>query len=142
MRLCLALLTLFTPTTLAAWDFSPTPVCTLRQSDPGLEVTLTYDPRQAQAYTIFITRAAGWPVGDVFSVTFDGPRGLTISTRDHKIDAGTLSVSDRGFDNVLNGLEYNLTATARLGPITVQTSLTGAAPAVRAFRDCTKAGLA
>lgn len=142
MRKRLALLLSLAPGISPAWEFAASPVCMLSHSEPGLEITLTYDPRHVQAYTIFLSRAAGWPVGDVFSVTFDGPRGLTISTRNHQINGGTLSVSDRGFDNVLDGLEYNLTATAQLGTDRVQTSLSGAAPAVRAFRDCAAGGLA
>ena len=75
----------------------------------------------------------------IFAIRFDGPRGLTISTDRHVIldDGATLTVTDRGFGNVLNGLEFNDTATALLGDRAVAFALDGAGPAVRAFRACT-----
>jgi hypothetical protein len=71
---------------------------------------------------------------------FDGPRGNTITTDQHVISGGgaTVTVTDRGFGNVLNGLEYNRIATALLGDRAVAVSLDGAAPAVREFRACAK----
>lgn len=124
-----------------AWEFSPTPVCTLSNGAQGPEISVTYDPALTAPYTIALTRPEGWPAADVFSITFVGPRGLTITTRNHRIDGSTLSVSDRGFGNVLKGLEFNTTATAVLGSVVTQSPLAGAATAVQAFRECTKAGL-
>ncbi|MDJ0824836.1 MAG: hypothetical protein QNJ16_04970 [Rhodobacter sp.] len=141
MRLALFLALLATP--LHAWEFTANPVCTLTHTAKSIEVTVTYDPRQAEAYAIAVTQPAPWPAAPVFSIHFDGPRGLTISTARHRLsnDNATLTVSDTGFGNVLNGLEFNATATAVLGDTEVPVSLEGAAPAVREFRACSEGGL-
>ena len=136
MRLCLALLLLATP--VHAWEFSSTPLCTLSHSEPGADVTLTYDPR-GPVYTITVTGPDGWPDGGVFAIRFDGPRPLTITTNRQIIDGPSLTVTDRGFGNVLSGLEFNTMATARLGNTAVPVSLDGAAEPVAAFRACTTA---
>lgn len=47
-------------------------------------------------------------------------------------------MTDRGFGNVLDGLEFNETATALLGDQAVVLSLEGAAPAVQSFRARTR----
>ncbi|MBO6707236.1 MAG: hypothetical protein JJ912_14180, partial [Roseitalea sp.] len=72
------------------------------------------------------------------AMRFDGPIGLTITTDRHiASDEGrSLTVTDSGFGNVLNGLEFNHTATALLGDRAVPVSLDGAAPAVQDFRAC------
>ena len=124
-----------------AWQVTADPVCTLSHDSGAASVTVTYDPRLTQPYTIRLARPGGWPAGPVFAIRFDGPRGLTISTTRHTRDQGALSVSDTGFGNVLNGLEFNTTATAGTGDAEVAISLDGAAPAVRAFRACTEGGL-
>jgi hypothetical protein len=52
-------------------------------------------------------------------------------------EGGTaLTVTDRGFGNVLDGLQHNEAATALAGSASLSVSLDGAAPAVEAFRDC------
>lgn len=143
MRLFLTLLFLASPAT--AWEFSPSPVCTLAHDGPAGTVTVTYDPGAAEPYAIAIARAgAAWPDAPVFGIRFDGPRGLTITTDRHRLsdEQSKLTVSDRGFGNVLNGLEFNSTATARAGEAEVTFSLEGAAPEVQAFRACTKGGIA
>ncbi|WP_227447412.1 hypothetical protein [Cognatishimia sp. F0-27] len=87
-------------------------------------------------YTIAITRPEGWERAAVFSIRFSGGAALEISTTRHQIDGKTVTVTDRGFGNVLDGLQFNDTATAILGEQTVTVDLSGAARPVQAFRDC------
>lgn len=103
-----------------------------------MAVMVTYDPPSGE-YAIHLSREGGWPVAEVFSMRFEGPRGLTISTTRHVIEAEdtrTLTVRDRGFGNVLNGLNFNLRAVAVLGDLEIPVSLEDAAPAVEEFRAC------
>ena len=103
-----------------------------------MSVSVTFDPTISE-YAINLSREPGWPEADVFSMRFEGARGLTISTDRHLInpeDTRTLTVKDRGFGNVLNGLKFNTRAVAILGDIEVPVSLEGAAPAVDEFRTC------
>lgn len=119
-------------TPLSAWEFDPVPICTLRNtSDPAVEVT--YD---GQLYAIHLTRVGGWPDAPLFAIRFDGPAGMTITTNRHVISGTTLTVTDRGFGNVLSGLEFNRTATALIGDVAVPIDLDGAAGPVQAFRNC------
>lgn len=113
----------------AAWQFSPTPICTLTDGT----TTLTYD---GATYTIAITRSEGWTPAPVFSIRFDGPNALQISTDRHQIKGTTLTVSDRGFGNVLNGLQFNQTATATLGQTSQVIDLSGASGPTAQFRAC------
>ena len=117
-------------------------LCVLTHSEAQGDVRLTYDPA-GPAYSITLRRPAPWPDAPVLALRFDGPRGLTSTTDRHVMaDANTsLTVTDRGFGNVLNGLEFNDEATALIGDQTTRFSLKGAAPEVRIFRDCTVAGL-
>jgi hypothetical protein len=128
----------------AAWEFSPVPVCTLTHATEEGSVTVTYDPRQPEPYAIRIERGAGWPVAPVFSIDYAGPRSLAISTTRHRLsgDGTVLTVTDEGFGNVLDGLEFNTTATAVLGDARVPFPLDGAAGPVQDFRACTEAPLA
>lgn len=145
MRVLAVLLTLAATTSSAtAWEFSPSPVCTLAHSENGSDVAVTYDPSANEAYAIAVTRPESWPTGPVFAMRFDGPVGLTISTPRHRYSDGgaTLTVSDTGFGNVLNGLAFNKTATAFVGESAVTFSLAGAEPEVRKFLECTTAPLA
>jgi hypothetical protein len=122
----------------AAWDFTPVPICTLFHQGAEMAVMVTHDPAIGE-YTIQLSRDAGWPEGDVFSMRFEGPRGLIISTDRHQIEAEdprTLTVRDRAFGNVLNGLHFNTRAVAVLGDLEVPVSLDGAAAAVEVFRAC------
>lgn len=123
-----------------AWEATTGSVCELVHDGETARVRVTYDSAIPE-YAIAITPARPWAQAPTFSIRFDGPRGLTISTNRHKIfDRGaTLIVRDRGFGNVLNGLEFNKTATAILGDQAVVVPLDGAGPAVRAFRACTSA---
>lgn len=127
-----------------AWDFMPLPVCTLSHATPGADVTVTYDPATA-LYAITLTRrAAPWAAAPVFAIRFEGGRALTISTDRHQrsADGRALTVTDTGFGNVLNGLEFNRTATAETGDSAEVLPLDGAAPAVQAFRACAVAAVA
>jgi hypothetical protein len=113
-------------------------VCELTHDDEAARVRVTYDPAIPQ-YAIAVTSDLGWSPSTIFAIRFDGPRGLTISTDRQVISGGgaTLTVKDRGFGNVLDGLEFNETATALLGDHAVAFGLDDAGPAVRAFRACT-----
>lgn len=121
-----------------AWEAGLGRVCELNHEGDEARVQVTYDPAIGE-YAIAITPERPWRPGPVFAIRFEGPRGLTISTDRHVIqdDGATLTVTDRGFGNVLDGIEFNDTATALLGDRAVAIGLDGAAPAVRAFRDCT-----
>jgi hypothetical protein len=142
MRLALALFLLAGP--LHAWEFSADPLCTLSHATEEAAVVVTHDPAIPE-YAITMTRAgAPWPEGRVFAIRFDGPRGLTISTTRHSLGAGgrALTVTDRGFGNVLDGLQFNDTATALLGDAAVAFPLDGAAEPVARFRACVAAPVA
>lgn len=132
-----ALLLVFTSSA-AAWEFTPHPVCTLTHETAEARLAVTFDPTEAEPYAISITAEQAWRNTDTFSIRFEGARGLTISTDRHRLsdDARTLSVSDRGFGNVLNGLEFNTSAIALAGDKALSFPLAGAAPEVRKFRDC------
>lgn len=132
-----ALLLCLIATPLAAWEFTPDPICTLSNPGEGAETVVTYDARLPE-YAIAITLADGtWPEAPVFSIRFL-PNGPTISTSRHVLsdDNRRLTVTDRGFGNVLNGLEFNALAVAILGDLQVPIPLDGAAPEVARFRAC------
>ncbi|MEP2030674.1 MAG: hypothetical protein ABJI96_18420 [Paracoccaceae bacterium] len=125
-----------------AWEFTAAPICTLSQIIPEAEVSITYDPR-VPIYAITLNRqSTPWLPGPTFSIQFDGPRPLTISTNRHSLsDADTtLTVSDRGFSNVLAGLEHNTTATAKTAGQSLIIPLDDAAGPVTAFRACVEGG--
>lgn len=140
MRLALAFFLLATPA--GAWEFTAAPVCTLSHDAPGAAVRITHDPRRPEPYAIALTRPeAPWPEAASFALAFEGPRGFTITTGRHGLSDGgrTLTVTDRGFGNVLDGLQFNETATARAGDLGLGLSLAGAAEPVEAFRACAAA---
>jgi len=121
------------------WEFSADPVCTLRHVGADAAVEVTYDPRRPEAYAIALMRpGAGWSPGPVFTISFEGPRALVIGTDRHRIseDGAVLTVTDRGFGNVLDGLEFNDRAEARLDGDAVSVPLVGAAGPVAEFRAC------
>jgi hypothetical protein len=122
-----------------AWDFTPVPVCTIAEDTADLSIRVTYDPSQPEPYAITLTRLDDpWPVTDSFALRFDGPAALSIGTGRHRLspDGRTLTVSDTGFGNVLDGLALNRTATALAGETQIPFDLAGARPAVEAFRAC------
>ena len=139
MRTLIALLCLATSPGWA-WDFTPEPICTLSWEDGDSSVVVTYDPRGPE-YAITLTRATPWPQEPIFAIQFEGPRGLTISTSRHQLSEGgrVLTVTDRAFGNVLDGLQYNDTARALTGSATLAVPLEGSTPAVEAFRNCPQA---
>ena len=141
MRRVLALFCLLA-TPAGAWEFRVDPVCTLSHEMTAGSVTVTYDPRLPVPYAISVTRAEPWPEGAVFGIAFGGVRDLTISTTRHvRGDGGrTLTVTDRGFGNVLDGLEFSARAVAFVGDATLSVPLAGAAPEVAAFRACIVGG--
>ena len=120
-----------------AWEARSGRICELVHDGKTAFVRVTYDPAIPQ-YSIEITPEHPWMNGPVFAMRFDGPRGNVISTDRHVITGGgeTLTVTDSGFGNVLNGLEFNHTATALLGDRAIAVPLEGAGPAVRDFRAC------
>ncbi|MEO0752598.1 MAG: hypothetical protein AAFY25_12435 [Pseudomonadota bacterium] len=120
-----------------AWDFTPSTPCILSHDTPQGQIELTYDPT-GPLYTITITRPEPWPDAPSFAMRFDGPQGRTIGTDRHQLSNGgrSLTVMDRGFGNVLDGLQFNQTATAASGDAEVTFPLDGAADPVAAFRAC------
>ncbi len=105
---------------------------------------VTYDPAITE-YSISVTLPNGtWPGDPTFGMAFAGERPISIQTDRFTIsdDGRSLTVTDRGFGNVLNGLEYNTRAYAILGDMTVAFSLDGIDPAISAFRACPAANLA
>ncbi len=140
MRRALALILALLPVQATAWEVSVDgPLCVLTHRTEALDIRLTYDPGPP-LYTITLTREeAPWPVAPVFALQFTGPRPNLITTDRHVTDGRSLSVTDRGFGNVLDGLQFNDTATALTGDAAVSFSLQDAAPAVAAFRACTSA---
>lgn len=136
MRMLIALCLLAAPA--SAWEFTATPVCTITHETPDLALRISFDPAQPQPYAIALTRPTAWEQTEGFGLRFDGPAAMTIGTGRHQLssDGKTLTVSDTGFDNVLDGLAYNARATALAGATEVPFDLTGARPAVEAFRAC------
>lgn len=141
MRCVLLSLILATPAT--AWEATVGSVCTLSHDTETAEVFLTYDPAQP-LYTLTITRKTeAWTQTPWFAMRFDGPNPVEIATPRHVLsaNAAALTVTDTGFGNVLNGLEYNQTAYAYTQDSLTEFSLDGAAPHVRIFRECAGAQL-
>lgn len=112
-------------------------LCTLSHEAEGVAVRLTHDP-SVPLYTITLTGTEPWPVASDFAIRFDGARPLTIRTDRHVLSADrrSLSVADRGFGNVLDGLQFNDTAEGISGETSLAVSLQAAATAVAAFRAC------
>jgi hypothetical protein len=135
LPLCLAL----AASPAAAWQAGREgALCTLTHTDPEAgEVRLTHDPA-GPLYTITVTRTEPWPDAPVFGIAFGGGAELTITTDRHILseDARALTVTDRGFGNVLAGLARNETATIFAGPAALTVSLAGAAPEVADFAAC------
>lgn len=135
MRTLALCLTLASPAT--AWDFASTPLCMVSNGDRDVDVIVAYNPGTA-LYAIHLTLDQPWPAGPVFSLAFEGPRGLTISTDRHVLsdDGRTLTVTDSGFGNVLDGMQFNTTTVAAVAGQTFAFSLDGAADPIARFRDC------
>lgn len=139
----LAALMAFIASPAPAWEFSASPLCTLEHATGEVTVRITYDAALPE-YTIALTlRDGAWPASDGFSIVFGGGRALTIGTDRHSLsgDGRTLTVTDTGFGNVLNGLEFNSIATAIAGSRRVDIPLQDAGEPVQAFRACPAPGL-
>jgi hypothetical protein len=115
-----------------AWEFTPTPVCTLTDASSPTDLKSTYD---GELYTLVLSNAEGWPNNPIFSIRF-APLGPYISTSKHQIEGSTLTVSDTGFGNVLNGLQINQTAQITLGDMVRDIDLKSARAPVGAFKRC------
>lgn len=141
MRVLTALVFLATPA--AAWEAGAQgPVCFLRHATDEAEVTVTHDPRNVLPYAIELARRdTVWDVAPSFVIRFDGPAARTIATDRHLLSDGgaALTVSDRGFGNVLDGIAFNHVAIAVTGDQALVIPLAGAAPEVEKFRACTAA---
>lgn len=122
-----------------AWEAGSGRVCELTHDGATAHVRVTFDPAAGE-YAIEITPDRPWSPAPLFAIQFAGPRNLVITTTRHEISAGgaSVTVTDRGFGNVLDGLEFNHTAIALLGDQVVVIGLDRAGPAVRAFRACTE----
>lgn len=122
----------------AAWEAGVDgALCTLSHTEADITVRLTYDPG-VPLYTISLTAPEPWPLAPSFAMRFEGEQPNVITTDRHVLspDRRTLSVSDRGFGNVLDGLAGNETATGISGLGAISVGLEGAAPEVAAFRAC------
>jgi hypothetical protein len=138
MRALIALLLIAAP--VHAWDFTSVPVCTIAEDTADLSIRVTYDPSQPEPYAISLTRTdVPWPATDSFGLRFDGPAALTIGTARHQLsaDGRTLTVSDTGFGNVLDGLALNGTATALAGD-----TADGSRPSLRGVASVPSGGAA
>ncbi|MDJ0640278.1 MAG: hypothetical protein QNJ20_15740 [Paracoccaceae bacterium] len=123
-----------------AWEAtSQGPICLLTHSTGEADITVSHDPREPLPYAIKLERKGGWVSGPVFVIRFDGPGRRTISTERHILtkDNTALTVTDKGFGNVLDGLALNHVAIAVTGETAVVIPLAGAAPEVEEFRSCT-----
>ncbi len=139
----LALIFALLPLPAAAWEFSPDPICTLSHQTAELEFIITHDVA-ARTYTLAITlQDTAWQPSPTFGVSYSGSMPINISTIQHRLsdDAKTLTVSDSGFDNVLNGLEFNHTATAMTQSQSLSVRTRGISKPMAAFRACPDAVL-
>lgn len=127
-----------------SWEFQSSAICTLSHSAIDGDLEITFDGRLEEPYRLTLTRSERWIRGEIFVLQFGGARPGTLTTERHRIrDNGlSLSVTDKGFDNVLNGLEFNLAAFAFMGSHVFAISLNGAAPEVRKFRECVEESVA
>lgn len=120
-----------------AWEYTYGMPCILTHETADAAIELKYYPSEP-LYSLTVRQNSPLPTSDVFAMRFDGPAGLTISTTRHSLsnDRREITVIDTGFGNVLNGLQFNTTATALLGDRAISFRLTGAADPVARFRLC------
>jgi hypothetical protein len=120
-----------------AWEFTPGTPCLLRHQTDEIAVELTYDP-SIPVYTILLTQSQIFENATVFAMQFQGQAPISISTGQHVYSntGKTVTVTDSGFGNVLNGLQFNQMAIATLGSQRIAIPLIDAADAVAAFRAC------
>lgn len=138
MRRSLVLLLLPLPAAVGAWEFRAEPVCTLEHDTGEAAIAITYDHTTSE-YRLDLTLAGkNWSPSSNFGIAFEGRRPLTIGTQRHRTDGSTLSVTDSGFGNVLDGLEFNDRAIAFTGKQFAALPLDSAGVPVRQFRACTE----
>ena len=131
----LAFVLLATPAT--AWEASREgPVCLLTHKMENAEIRVSHDAANAVPYAIDLKLEGGWQDGPIFAIRFDGPWPLTITTDQHALSNETLTVTDTGFGNVLDGIARNHVALAFTGETALVVPLAGAAPEVEAFKSC------
>ena len=136
----LALILALTPLPAFAWEFSPDPICTLSNEAPDSAVAVTYD-HGTGLYEIGVTLTSGtWQPSATFGMRFANELPITIGTDRHRLSQGNtrVSVSDRGFGNVLNGLEGNSAALAFTQVQQVAIDTAGIQTPMQAFRACNK----
>ncbi|MEM1301161.1 MAG: hypothetical protein AAGH17_01155 [Pseudomonadota bacterium] len=142
MRVFAILLSLLaSPST--AWDVTTGAICVLEDQQSGVAVTLTYDP-EGPLYSITVTTPTPWADGPVFAIAFLGANPLQITTNQHVLseDKRAVTVVDRGFDNVLNGMEFNTTAIASLAGREVAFDLQAVDDPMQPFKNCAPQPLA
>ncbi|MEM6467146.1 MAG: hypothetical protein AAF679_11670 [Pseudomonadota bacterium] len=127
---------LLLPTQVLGWTFTSQPLCTVSHENDAARIDVIYDPVVPEYRLKIALTGARWAPAPVFSMAFDGGRELMISTDRHATLGPNLMVQDRGFGNVLDGLEFNQTARALTDQQQVVFSLSGAAEPVRQFRAC------
>ncbi len=128
---------LLSATPAAAWEASREgPVCLLTQRTEEAEIIVSHDITKAVPYAIDLTVDGGWQDGPVFAIRFDGLGPRTITTDRHTLVGDTLTVTDTGFGNVLDGIALNFVALATTGQTALVIPLEGAAPEVEAFKAC------
>ncbi|SPH22726.1 hypothetical protein ASD8599_03472 [Ascidiaceihabitans donghaensis] len=120
-----------------AWDFTPGLPCLLSHTEGNRQIELTYDPTQP-LYSVTVSQDTPFPDSPFFAMTFNGPRPNTIASTRHTVsnDGRSVTVTDTGFGNVLDGLQYNLSTTIIVAEEKFDIQLRGAAGPVQAFRDC------
>ncbi|MEM7720184.1 MAG: hypothetical protein AAF222_13370 [Pseudomonadota bacterium] len=112
------------------------PVCLLTHDTEDAKIIVSHDISKAVPYAIDLTRADGWQAGPLFAIRFDGLGPLTITTDRHTVTDRTLTVTDTGFGNVLDGIARNFVALATSGTTALVIPLEGAAPEVEKFKSC------
>lgn len=135
MRSLLALILSTTPA--FAWDFAPGLPCLLTHDTGSTQIELTFDPTKP-LYTITVTQDTAFPDSPFFSMRFDGARPNTIASTRHQLsnEGRSVTVTDTGFGNVLDGLQYNISTTIIVAETVVTIPLRGASSPVQAFRAC------
>lgn len=135
IRAAIISLALTSPAT--AWEFTAGQPCILTHQTQEVAVKLIYDPTKP-LYMISLKQAVPFTRSTTFSIFFLGDLPSAINTNNHRlsVDGKTLTVTDSGFGNVLDGLQYNDKAVATMGDLSLEIPLTDAAGPVAAFRDC------
>ena len=135
---CLALACSFALSSpVAAWEFTDVPLCTVSDEGSLTDIEVTFD---GTLYTLRLNNPAGWKPAPIFAIRF-APNGPFIQTNRYEIDGTELSVSDRGFGNVIKGLQNNQIAQLILGDTSRLIDLTGAFEPVEAFKNCDPSSL-